>query len=317
MAVNSGFFNTPNNNGPLPPMPMNNPTGGLYNFGGESGSSFPSYNLNPSESSGPMANMPMFSGASGGLANMSSGFNFWGQGDLETNLYNSVGKAYGKGMGALIGHDLTAGFFNPTVAASYLNAMQPAYNKGMGDIQASFGAEGSRFGSAAALGEGNYASQFGLNEQQTLASMYMQAQQMQLNLLDSILPTMHSERANSGGVLSDILGGLEVVGGAIAAPFTGGATIPLIGAGIGTIAGGNRGGGGSQTPSIAPYQIPSANPNTTTPPFFPTSPQNNQNIWQMYDLNQLTGSAGDAISDTQDPGWNDLNEFLDQGGNNG
>lgn len=232
--MGSPTFGLPSGNGaPQPPVfAGTNPTGGFFNFGGSStdGSSFPSFGLfNPPNGGAspfltPTSNSSTFNGPMSGL---SSGFNFPGWGDnLGTNMLNQLGKTYGKGIGAYIGNDLLHGLFNPDVADAFLNAMQPGVNKGEGDILTSFGAEGSRFGSAASLGLGNYMSQVNLNENQTLASLYENAQMEQMNLLLGILPGAQKQRANQGGFLSSLLGagGGMLAGGASNLDTTGGSS---------------------------------------------------------------------------------------------
>lgn len=244
-------FNSANNNAPPPPGPLNNPTGVAPAKGGNNGGipNFPAIS--------PSANAPIFGATN--IGGLSSGLT----GDSQTGLNPANGsqnqlqwqlaQAYGAGTGSLLYNLITQGTFNPQVASSFLNAMQPSVNRGNATIEQAFGAEGSRFGSAAALGLGDYNSQVNLNEQQTLASMFMQSQSNELSLLSSVLPTIHTEKANSSGILGDILGGLEVVGGAALAIGSAGTLagpgIALAGAGVGTIAGANGegGGGGAKT----------------------------------------------------------------------
>jgi hypothetical protein len=152
------------------------------------------------------SNAPLFSGTSGGLASLSSGFGstaFGGQGgQYEQQLYNMLGKTYGQGTGQLLGNILEQGLFNPQTAAAFLNAMQPSINQGTQSIQNQFGAEGARFGSEDSLGLSNFLGQANLNEQQTLASMYEQAQTEQLQILSGVLPSLQAERADSGGFMN-------------------------------------------------------------------------------------------------------------------
>ena len=180
------------------------------------------------------------------LANLSSGITLPIGNDpnnpLWSQLANSLGKAYGPGMGDMLYQMLTTGLFNPQVAASFLNAMQPGVAQGQASVLNSFGDEGSRFGSAAALGLGNYESQVNLNEQSTLAGLYENAQSQQLNLLENVLPTLHSEKSNSGSWIDDLLGGLEVAGSIAGAPFTGGMSLAGLGPGLLTLNQGITGG---------------------------------------------------------------------------
>lgn len=254
------------NNAP-PPVPGNtNPTGtnNGVGFGGKSYPNYPVFGA-PSTSAPvtPSSNAPLFGGTN--MAGLNSGFDL---GSNWSNLANELGKAYGKGPGQAIYNILSQGLFNPQEAAAFLNAMQPAAAQGLASVQNSFGAEGSRFGSAAALGIGNYESQVNLNEQQTLASMYMQSQQEQLQLLEGVLPTLHQEKANKGGWIDDLIGGLEIAGGIAGAAFTGGASLALVGVGAGElnkgIDKGTGGGGSNAAPALPSFAVPSASTPTSS-----------------------------------------------------
>ncbi len=221
---------TSGNNAPLPIPGNTNPTGTNQGvgFGGVSFPNYPMFGALGTSPVSPSANAPLFGG---GMTGLSSGFSGLGDSSFSGKFYNQLGKAYGQGSGQLLGNIIENGLFNPQVAAAFLNAMQPGVARGQESIMNAFGAEGSRFGSAAALGLGDYQSQVNLNEQQILASMFQNAQQEQLQLLEGVLPTLHAERANSGGWIHDLLGGLEIAGGIIGAPFTGGMSLGLVGAG--------------------------------------------------------------------------------------
>lgn len=231
-----------NNFAPTPVSPTTNPTGTSSPFGSTTGAypSYPVFGPMGVSNTGPSANQGTF--GANAFTSLSSGFNL--DPAYANNFYKETGRAFGKGTGSLIDYILQGGLFNPQVAQAFLNAMQPGINRGEANILTTFGNEGNRFGSSTALGLGDYLSQVNLNEQQTLAGLFENAQQNQLSLLENILPTLHGEQANHSGIFDDILGGLAIAGGAIAAPFTGGATIPLIGAGISTIGAGNAPGGG-------------------------------------------------------------------------
>jgi hypothetical protein len=232
------------NNAPLPiPGGWGNPTGANTGFGGGSNPAFP-----VSPYGGPSFNAPIFGG--GSMAGLSSGLNSsntsWSQ-----NLFNELGRAYGKGTGQLLGDVFADGLFNPQVAAAMLNAQAPGIARGEAGIEGAFADAGARFSSASALGMGDFESQVQLNQQQTLAQMFEQAQGEQLSLLSSVLPTLNKEQANHGsGLLHDIIGGLEVAGGFAAAPFTGGASLSLASGGLSTLLGGNSS-NTSPTPGMA------------------------------------------------------------------
>ena len=151
--------------------------------------------------------------------------------------------------------------FNPQVAAAFLNAQQPGIARGEAGILGAFGDAGALFSSAAALGMGDFESQVQLNQQQTLAQMFQNAQSEELSLLQSLLPTMHAERANKGGLFNKILGGVETAAGAALLPFSGGASLPLIGMGLHTLGGGSGGGG---TFPMGGFGLPGYGGNTGT-----------------------------------------------------
>lgn len=298
------FGMMPGNNAPMPVFGGRNPTGMNYGSpGGGLNSSFPNYPMFGGSPTGiggyvtPTANMGIF-GSPGGMQTMNSGFGV-PYGGNDNGLMGSLDSAYGEGTGHLLDSIFSNGLFNPQVANSFLNAMQPSYNRGVASLETAFGAEGSRFGSAAALGIGDFSSQFSLNEQQTMATMYMQAQQEQLQLLEGILPTMHAEAANSGGIWGDVLGGLEAVGGIVAAPFTGGMSLGLTAAGIGQIIGANSGGssgggfsgGGQQITN--PYGIPGFGGGSGSyGPYNGGSASKNDALdWQIMSEQQQAGAA--------------------------
>jgi hypothetical protein len=200
-GLTGGTIPGTSNNAPQPIPGNTNPTG--TNSGVGFGATFPNYPAFGTAPTGspvsPSANAPLWSGTTGGLADLSSGFgSIPGGSQYSTQLYDMLGKAYGQGAGQLIGNMLMQGLFNPQDAAAILNAMGPSNAQGLASVQDSFGAEGARFGSSAALGVGNYESQVNLNEQSTLAQMYMQAQSEQLQLLQGVMPTIHQERSDSG-----------------------------------------------------------------------------------------------------------------------
>lgn len=271
-------------NNATPPMygSQTNPTGGSYgtSFGG-SFPSTPTFGSPTTSFGGPTYNNPVFGmtgGSTSGMSGMSSGFNL---GNNWSNLADMLGKVYGKGGGQSIYNILSQGLFNPQVASSFLNAMQPGIQRGEANILQSFGSEGSRFGSAAALGQGDYLSQVNLNEQQTLASMYMQAQQEQLGLLQGVLPSLQAERANQGDWMHSLLGGLEVGGSLLAAPFTGGMSLMGLSSGLSQLGQGI----GSPASSTPTFGMPGSmgmggmtNPWANTGTFGASAPSYNSNM---------------------------------------
>jgi hypothetical protein len=301
------------NNAPLPiPGGYGNPTGA--NFGGNNpGLPFPSMpaygspNMGVGGAGGPSYNTGPYNATN--LGGLNAGLMGYGQG-YGTDMYNMLGRAYGKGTGQLLGNLLSGQLYNPQVAAAFLNAQQPGIARGEAGILGAFGNAGARFSSAAALGMGDYESQVQLNQQQTLAQMYEQAQNQELSVLSGVLPTIQQERANEGGWLDTILGAVETAGGvAIDAATMGTAGNSLIVGGVNTMAHGHgtpQGGGGGGPAfnpyGVNPYQLPGFGGNTGT--FGNNAPFYNPNTGSVTDPqvqptygtpNFMQGSAGSVV----------------------
>jgi hypothetical protein len=290
------------NNAPLPiPGGYGNPTGAnTHGFGPGGGGAFPSIPLFGS----PSYNVGAF-GTGQGIAGLSSGFSTNDPGRTQ-DLYNYLGSAYGKGPGQLIGNMITQGLFNPQIAAAFLNAQAPGISRGEAGIQSSFADAGARFSSAAALGLGDFESQVQLNQQQTLASLFENAQSQQLGLLENVLPTIHQERANQGSWTNDLLGGLEILGGAIAAPFSGGASLELLTSGIGSLMGANNptagastGGGGNSQAGLLNALQQLFNQNSTAKPDLSGTSMGESALGNMSALSEIIalmqGSGASAL----------------------
>lgn len=239
-----------------------------------------------------------------GLQGLSSGFST-NDPHRTSQLYNILGEAYGQGMGQLLGNMITQGLFNPQVAQALMNAMEPTIARGANDVLSAFGDAGARFSSASAIGLGDYMSQARLGQTAQLANLFSQDQQMQLNLLEQVLPTVHQERANQGGGLfSKILGGLEIVGGAIAAPFSSGASLSLLGSGINTLAGSGGGSsnpGGQLTSALSQLWQPSSSSAASSSAQSPATQAVSQQFWDALTQQQQQTSAGEALG--MPSGW--------------
>jgi hypothetical protein len=314
----------PGNNAPGPIPGNTNPTGTNFGvgYGGTSSFNFPLLGSPSGSVTTPSSNMPLYGGTNNPLDSLSSGI--WPSNPGGNQLYAELSKTYGSGTAAILAQILSAGLFNPTVASSFINAMQPSINQGEQSILNEFGDEGSRFGSAASLGLGNYLSQANLNEQQTLASMYMNAQNQEVSTLDSLLPTLHAENANKGGWLDDLVGGLEIAGGVAATALTGGAAAPIlgptIGAGLSEINAGINSTNNTGASSINPYALNSmigayGNPNSSiygtygnTGTFGLGAPSYNSpmdnNYFDMMSLLQQQQSAASSLGGGGDYGAN-------------
>lgn len=257
------------NNAPLPiPGGYGNPTGAnTGGYGGASNNPYTAFNF-PAYGSpvqgvggagGPAYNVGPYNATN--LGGLNAGLMAYGQG-YGTQLYNDLGKAYGKGTGQLLGNLLSGQLYNPAVAAAYLNAQQPGIAQGQASILGAFGDAGARFSSAAGVGLGNYNSQVQLNQQQMLAQLYEQAQNQELNVLSGVLPTLQQEQANKGSWMNDVVGGLEMVGGiGIDAVTAGTLGNPLIAQGAKTLSGGLSQ-HGAASPNAGGYSLPGFGGNT-------------------------------------------------------
>ena len=293
MAQSPGFLNTA-----PPPIPGGgtNPTGGRIALPQANLPSLSPTNVLTPQAVQGGANASLFPANTGGtsstnIGNIDLGFQLTNK-NAYGNLYRELTRAYGQGTGSMIFQMLTGGMWNSQIANALINAMQPMRTRGLNDVLGSFSAEGGRFSSAAATGVGDFESQFALNEQSTLANLALQDQEMQMNLLMGILPTLHGEQANKGGILGDILGGLEVAGGALMTGLSGGALAGpgamLMSGGIGTITG--KGGGGGATPSsVMPLNTSGIIQNQVNPIMNSNDPNS---LWTQYYQQMLEGQAG-------------------------
>jgi len=198
------------------PSPNGMTPGAVTGTGGGGGTAFP-------------ANGTTSTTATPGLASLNSGFGSSMSPTQLSSFIKGLDATYGVGQGTLIANMLTQGLFNPQVAQALINAMQPNIERGLVSTEGAFAGEGARFSSSAQIGVGDYESQATLGENQVLANLFTQDQQMQLNLLEQTNPAVQQTIANenSGGWLNDLLGGLEIAGGATLAVLSGGTSVPL------------------------------------------------------------------------------------------
>ena len=194
------------------PSPNGMTPGAVTGTGGGGGTAFP-------------ANGTTSTTATPGLASLNSGFGSSMSPTQLSSFIKGLDATYGVGQGTLIANMLTQGLFNPQVAQALINAMQPNIERGLVSTEGAFAGEGARFSSSAQIGVGDYESQATLGENQVLANLFTQDQQMQLNLLEQTNPAVQQTIANenSGGWLNDLLGGLEIAGGIALTVATGGA----------------------------------------------------------------------------------------------
>jgi len=121
--------------------------------------------------------------------------NLWGGGQNFAGLDKALKQAgYPGGVAALLTEFLQSGAgFNPKVAQALIDAMGPSIMRGEENIMEQFSALGSRFGSPASIGMGDYLSQVNLNIGQIFAQMYEQATS---NYLDILTGAKKSQQGN-------------------------------------------------------------------------------------------------------------------------
>lgn len=207
------------------------------------------------------------------MSTLSTGWGATSQFDpnMGKDISKQLGNDFGAGVGNLLASIFQNGLYNPQVADALIAAMQPQIERGLNSTEAAFGAEGARFGSAAAIGIGDYESQAVLGENQVLAGVYQQDQMAQLNLLENILPTVNKEQDNSQGTSwwQSLLSG-GVFGSAVANPEA------------------NSGGGGS----VSPVNVGSSG---TGSPSGSGVPGMSQQMMDELSMQTLDASAGATL----------------------
>lgn len=91
---------------------------------------------------------------------------------------------YSAGDAALLYNFISSGAgFNSQVAQGLMQSMQPQLMRGEADIMEQFSGQGLRGSSSAAIGMGDYMSQFASQQEQTLAQMYENSVQAYMDVL--------------------------------------------------------------------------------------------------------------------------------------
>jgi hypothetical protein len=140
----------------------------------------------------------------------------------DKDLPNKLNKLFGGGMGATILQMLQTGGFNPAVAQAFINAMIPQEQRGIQNIANEFSNSGLRNSSAAAVGMGDFESQFNSQIMSMLGQMENQSTDRQFSLLSQIMNPAHAEKANEASIFDMISGGLGMASGVISSGALGG-----------------------------------------------------------------------------------------------
>ncbi len=115
----------------------------------------------------------------------------------------SLDKIYGKGVGTALAQFLSSGAgFNPAVIQAQWNAAQPIKNQTLSKMQTMFGDMGSAYSSTAAIGYGDFESQFNAALEGQFATEYQQSVQNYLNVLMGVKGDARDQQAQSPNWLS-------------------------------------------------------------------------------------------------------------------
>jgi hypothetical protein len=214
-TVGGGTGTTSNNGITVTPYSSTGATStGSAAPGGPAGSSFPG-----NTAGGVPMDMSALFGASG-FAN-------------DKDLPNKLNKLFGGGMGATILQMMKTGGFNPAVAQAFINAMIPQEQRGIQNIANEFSNSGLRNSSAAAVGMGDFESQFNSQIMSMLGQMENQSTDRQFSLLSQIMNPAHAEKANEASIFDMISQGVGLAGDVLSGGTLGalGSMIPIPGMG--------------------------------------------------------------------------------------
>lgn len=174
---------------------------------------FPAFGIGDTTLPGVSNPSSPFSGTSG-----FSGSSFPGLPNIDPK---ALDKIYGKGVGSALAAFINSGAgFNPAVMQAQLNAAKPIEAKTLSKMQTMFGDTGSAYSSTAAIGYGDFESQFNAALQGEFAQEYQQSVQNYLNVLMGVkgdAMQQHAQEPTFLGIASDIaksiMGGFGVFGG--------------------------------------------------------------------------------------------------------
>lgn len=148
---------------------------------------------------------------------------------------NALKKLYGSGVGGALSQFLNTGAgFNPQVIQAQINEAMPLEAHALAKMSNLFGDTGNAYSSTAALGYGDFESQFNAALEGQFAQEYQQSVQNYLDVLMRVAPSAQQQQAqgmNWMSVLSSLAG---AAGAGITAGSKGGATAGL-GAALGAL----------------------------------------------------------------------------------
>lgn len=178
------------------------PSTGFQQFSG-TGSAIPGNNF-------PAFQAPTLPGV--GSANTNTPFGFPGGGTTfnTTNMPglpqvtgHDLSKIYGKGVGNALSQFLNSGAgFNPAVEQAQLNEALPLAARSESKMMDIFGNTGNAYSSTAALGIGDFESQFNAALQGQFAQDYQQSVQNYLNVLLGVAPSAQQYQAEKPNWMS-------------------------------------------------------------------------------------------------------------------
>lgn len=126
---------------------------------------------------------------------------------------NQLNKIYGTDIGQAIQAFLNSGAgFNSNVIAAEMNAAMPIEARGRANLMNQFGNTGQAFGSASAIGLGDFESSFSAALEGMFAQQYEQSVQNYLNVLMGIAPDAKQQNAQRGSFLSSLTNILPILG---------------------------------------------------------------------------------------------------------
>lgn len=129
-----------------------------------------------------------------------------GQYNLGGGTSEQLHDIYGSFGNVLYNYLSTGAGYNPQVAGALINQMQPLEARGRNHVLDAFGDEGQRFSSTAAIGLGDFESQFAADEAGILAQEYDKSQNRYAELLGSLMNDTKDQHAASGFDFGSIIG---------------------------------------------------------------------------------------------------------------
>lgn len=176
-------------------IPTNGYTSPTYGGGGQGGSPY-NFPANGTQQYG--SSLPYISSLNPGYGIQQYNLG-GGTSDQLHDIYGSFGNV-------LYNYLSTGAGYNPGVASALINQMQPLEARGRNRVLDAFGDEGLRFSSTAAIGLGDFESQFAADEAGILAQEYEHSQDRYAGLLSSLMGDTRDQHAASGFDFGSIIG---------------------------------------------------------------------------------------------------------------